>query len=906
MGRPAHLSRATAKGWWGNALVFPDRLSDANRSTVRPHEPVSHTEQRRFRDTLYLHRALWMIATLALFPHTACSHRDPQTAYEHAKQTYRNGDPLGAEKEANEGYNEFHNASSDWAWKFLILKANALHAQSKNEEALKILSSGGAPPSSGELAIRLLRAESVANSSAGRTALADSQLKEAERLCALTEYAACADVFSVHGYSEMKRSNYKSAQQFFERASASARKSGDQFLQVDSLLNLSWAANEQTNFDQALDWAASAREIAERQHFADAWQTAVGNMGWAYYKLGDRDKAREMFLEAENEAVRLKDTSDQASWLIDAGYTYIDDGSLPLAQSSFARSLDLARKIESRDDIRTSLQALAFISELTDKTDDAKRYADEALSMARADGNKRDETYPRLVQARIAAKEHDRTAAEAGFHEVESSPDSPVFLKWDAERSLAHLYEDADQIDDAARGYRTALSTFESARSQLQHETSKLPFLNNASGIYDDYIHFLVTHGKTAESLQVAEYQRGRTLAEGLGILPKGSTFKPDLINPQATAQHAGGVILFYWLGEKQSYLWAITPHKTSLFPLPPKSGIDPIVQRYRKALADQQEFLPQVGADGRALYQTLVAPAQALLQKDSKVFIVPDGSLNTLNFETLLVSDDADKTSHYWIEDVTIADASSLRMVGASNFPTLRQAQGRRSREKNAREMGYPASARHSANLGSGGLLLLGDAVATSADYPELRKAVDEMKRIEKHFSADQQTVFARAGATPTAYLASKPGQFSYVHFVAHGTASRTSPLDSAIVLSSSGTQGDSFKLYARDIVHEPLHAQLVTVSTCYGAGARAYSGEGLVGLSWAFLRAGAHNVIGALWEVSDISTPQLMDALYGSLKNGERPDAALRAAKLSLLHSNTAFKKPFYWAPFQLYTGS
>jgi CHAT domain-containing protein len=96
------------------------------------------------------------------------------------------------------------------------------------------------------------------------------------------------------------------------------------------------------------------------------------------------------------------------------------------------------------------------------------------------------------------------------------------------------------------------------------------------------------------------------------------------------------------------------------------------------------------------------------------------------------------------------------------------------------------------------------------------------------------------------------------------------------------------------------------VTISTCYGSGSRGYSGEGLVGLSWAFLREGAHNVIGALWEVSDLSTPGLMDELYAGLKKGKSPETALRAAKLSMLHHGGSFARPFYWAPFQLYTGS
>src|SRR5713101_7668670 len=75
-----------------------------------------------------------------------------------------------------------------------------------------------------------------------------------------------------------------------------------------------------------------------------------------------------------------------------------------------------------------------------------------------------------------------------------------------------------------------------------------------------------------------------------------------------------------------------------------------------------------------------LIAPAEALLKKDAKVFVIPDGSLNNLNFETLLVpeikapapkmpgSNPSQPKLHYWIEDVTIANASSLRILGAAH----------------------------------------------------------------------------------------------------------------------------------------------------------------------------------------------------------------------------------------------
>jgi CHAT domain-containing protein len=361
-----------------------------------------------------------------------------------------------------------------------------------------------------------------------------------------------------------------------------------------------------------------------------------------------------------------------------------------------------------------------------------------------------------------------------------------------------------------------------------------------------------------------------------LGLLPKRSSFALDPLNPQQAARRAGGAILFYWLGEKQSYLWVLTSQKTNLFLLPPAAQIDAAVQRYRKALVGPQDVLETANPDGIALYRILVSPAQALLTKDTQVFIIPDGSLNSLNFETLLVPG---PKLHYWIEDATIADANSLRLLAESH---------------------------ESSKTGSGKLLLIGDAVAPNAEYGELPKAGVEIENIEKHFGPATLKALTRDHATAPAYLDSAPGQFTYIHFVAHGTASRLSPLDSAVVLSRASAEEDSFKLYAREIIQRPLHAELVTISTCYGAGARAYTGEGLVGLSWAFLRAGAHNVIGALWEVSDTSTPRLMDQLYAELKQGRSPEVALRSAKLSLLHSEGVFRKPFYWAPFQLYTGT
>jgi CHAT domain-containing protein len=858
---------------------------------LSPRRQPDCNPKREWKDGARARKPKLALLLLTLAAVSTCSHRDPQAAYDHAKQTFRGGDMTAAADEAERDYTEFHGVSTEWAWKFTILRARVLHRRGMNDEALKVMASQQAAPPSGELAVQKLRWEGLANVSLHKFPEAEQKFAEAEQMCATSDYPDCADVVYGRGTLEMERGHYAQAQGFFERVLASARASGDPSREANALLDLSWSANEQTHFDEALDWADAARRISLSRNFGSVAQTALGDMGWAYYRLGDSDKAQEMFIEARKEAEKLGDVSDQALWLQAVGYIYLDAHKFDDAEGSYQASLRLARQMGSREHLINSLIALAFVSERTNKLDDAKRYADDALAKAREDKNGRDQVYPLLVQGRVAARLHDPTTAENTFREVAQSPDCPVFLKWEAERSLARLDEERSQFDAAGREYRIALTTFETARSELKHEDSRLPFLTNAARIYDDYIHFLLAQGKAAEALQVAEYSRGRTLAEGLGLLQKGTSFKPDRVDAQGVARRAGGTILFYWLGERSSYLWAITPQKTSLFTLPRGGEIDAAGQRYRQALGGPQDVLESADGDGQSLYRMLIAPAQALLKKDAKVFVIPDGSLNNLNFETLLVSGPiapeakppgsklSELKLHYWIEDVTLASASSLRILGAAGT-------GRgRSEEKRDRSV-----------------LIVGNSVAPNDKYPELSKAAAQMESVASHFPAAEEKILTRGDATPAAYLASSPERFSYIHFVAHGTASRLSPLDSAIMLSKGGAEEDSFKLYARDIIRHPLRAELVTISACYSAGERAYSGEGLVGLSWAFLRAGAHNVIAALWEATDASTELLMDKFYDELDKGASPDAALHAAKLSLLH-HSGFHNPFYWAPFQLY---
>ena len=110
-------------------------------------------------------------------------------------------------------------------------------------------------------------------------------------------------------------------------------------------------------------------------------------------------------------------------------------------------------------------------------------------------------------------------------------------------------------------------------------EELRLPFFANATRVYNSYIDFLVQQGKTAEALKTADESRALTLAEGLGIEGKKCLASETAFNPQHTARDAKATILFYWLGTEHSYLWAVTPDRLKLYPLPPAAEIDSAVQ---------------------------------------------------------------------------------------------------------------------------------------------------------------------------------------------------------------------------------------------------------------------------------------------------------------------------------------
>jgi len=764
-----------------------------------------------------------------------------------------------------------------WYWKLTALKAEILVRERRTKDAVALLQ----PELPANLAgtdVDLWRKLTLGTANAYTLNYAQSKrlLDDAEIQAKANHPELLGEAVLRKGTLALTKSEYEVASSQYRAALRLAEDEKNPFLEAASLGSLGLVAARQEHYDESIEWNRRALERSITIGAKTSVARILGNLGWSYREMGDYDRALDLLGQARAAAEQAGTVRLQIDALINSGNVYHQQRNYELAKSSFQSALVLSVSVSDEAAMALCYENLTRLGLAIGDLEFAQKNEEQLAAFTGQHPDHSLELYSLLDTGSLEQARERYRESEPLFRRVIDDNASTAPQKWEAQERLAESYSFENRTRDAGYQYRQALQTIAKARSSLGAEELRLSFLSTPIEVYDSYIEFLMKHSRAREALEIAELSRALTLEDGLGAGTRRNSSILQTVAPESIARRLGSTLLFYWMGEKHSYLWLISPANTSCFVLPKSAEVAPLVKTYRQQIVDMQDVLSEKSAAGTQLYSMLVRPAQKLIPKGSRVILLPAESLYGLNFESLIVPD---PQPHFWIEDVILTTGSSLTLL---------------------------ASAAPRVSAKSKNLLLVGNVESPNTEFPPLAQASAEMAKIAGYFTPAETELLEGKRATPAAYLHANLERFSYLHFVTHGTASHTRPLESAVILSKDG---DSFKLYARDIVAHPLKAQLVTISACNGAGTRAYAGEGLVGLSWAFLRAGAHNVIASLWEVSDASsTPQLMDALYDGLTHGEDPATALRNAKLSLLKSNahTVFAKPFYWAQFQLYAGS
>ena len=86
-------------------------------------------------------------------------------------------------------------------------------------------------------------------------------------------------------------------------------------------------------------------------------------------------------------------------------------------------------------------------------------------------------------------------------------------------------------------------------------------------------------------------------------------------------------------------------------------------------------------------------------------------------------------------------------------------------------------------------------------------------------------------------------------------------------------------YMLTMKEVQESGSRAQLVVLSCCH-SGRGEIKSEGIVGMSRAFLAAGARAVVASLWAIDDQATRFFMVKFYSHLKKGESASRSLQQA--------------------------
>lgn len=329
-----------------------------------------------------------------------------------------------------------------------------------------------------------------------------------------------------------------------------------------------------------------------------------------------------------------------------------------------------------------------------------------------------------------------------------------------------------------------------------------------------------------------------------------------------------GEVLLDYYLGAQASLVFVVTDTSCRALDLPGVAQWRGPVSLFLDLLAAPAPGDTPVdcGPAARRLSHALIGPCAAELADARRVVVSADGLLNRLPFELLPTPGPTGEALGIACEVMRVPSATVL------------------------------ARLRHHADGGvpHGLVVVSGGEVKGDVRLPGAER---EAAWLERRFRPVRRLEAGGAGAENGRWLRAASGA-AVVHIPAHSEVYDQRPWNSRI-RAGADPDGNARWLVSADIAANPLAVPLVVLSSCSSAGGQALSGEGMLGLTGAFLAAGPRAVVASLWDVDDAVTAQFMKRFYGELEKGATVAGALAATRRTLA-AQPATAAPSHWAGF------
>jgi len=708
------------------------------------------------------------------------------------------------------------------------------------------------------------------------------------------------------------------------------------------------------------DWQkGKAHVLLRRARYAAAWHTyadalsayeqaglrreeieALNEVGHLYALVGDAAAAELRFRRALQLSAEIGHPRGVMSNLFALGDLERGWGRLEEAEALYRNALERARQARDSAAAGEGLLQLASTHRRLGRLAEARDEAQQALAVGR-------EIEAPAVQARAyhalgeiahgggdsrAALGHYSSAAAALSHSEEPE------LEWRLAFSRGEALEALSRLDKAVAAYERAVSIIEDVRENLRDERFRAGYIQDRHHVYVALAQLLLRLRRPGEAFSCAERLRARAFRHMLSRAP-------------ASLEDADGDEEEAQLLERISRLRRSIEQEESQ---PPAERRAQAVSLFREELAAAQRAYAKRLAERRRLNpdgETADAPVvpelellRAALPESTVLleYLVGDATLTVFVlrrdgieaaqlpigaaeleakvelFRDLVVRADSDdwQASADSLRRALIADlekrgwlrgARRLLIVphGVLHYVPYaalcqRTASGLRFLVDDY-ELAYLPSAAALVRdpdpaRGEGALLALAPGRA------RLRHSRAEVRDLADAVAGASLILDGRR-ATESAFKR-WAGQYALLHLATHGSFNKSNPLFSSLELEPEGEEDGQLHVY--EVLSLRLRADLVTLSACQtalGAGdlADTPAGDEFLGLTRAFLSAGASSVLASLWEVDDRSTAQLMRRFYADLSGRTKAEALARAQR-GLREAGGRSAHPAWWAAFVL----
>ncbi len=717
--------------------------------------------------------------------------------------------------------------------------------------------------------------------------------------------------------------------------------------------------------NQAIEYHQQA--LAIHREFKDLRSegNALINLGEVYNDIGQNDRALECFQQALDIFRKIKARRGEGQALTDLGGVCRDLGRYEQALGYLQEALAIKREINDRLDEGEDLTKLGLVYLDLGQYDQALKTLEESLKICQEVGHPenlwRAQRALGAVEVKLArydqAIEHYRQALatieglRAGLDSKESKSSymkNKLFVYDELIELLRSLHE-----KDPTKGYdRGALEIFERKQGRLFLEEMGQSGARNFAGLPEqvksqetalesrlDKLQSDLVKERSRPKVDQArlqtletELQQARTAFQTLKA--ELQTSYPDyyalkypqpakLAELRTQVLQPGEVILVYGVMKDKTCLWVIGPEVFQLHTLPVgEKDLGRQVTAYRRQVLKTEEAGGEAAAaQGQAekerdrlrheLYSRLFpAPVRSALPAGCRLYIVPTGPLYDLPFEAMETQAPG-QPPHYLVEDYAIAYLSS-----ASLLKTLREAQARKqtqppypllafanprygavSRDKQKKRSVRDLQTRAYEEILGGTFEELKETEDEARAIKELLQAPDRSNPLQVKEAASRSTVLS---LNQTAKLSS----YRYLVFACHGVlpGQVDRVVQPALVLSYPEKDG---YLTMRDVFGLQLNADLVSLSACNTGRGAEVKGEGVVGLTRAFMYAGTPAVAVTLWSIESESAKELNVGMYRYLSQKYGRAAALQQIKLALLRGEKGhqYRDPFFWAPLVVF---